>query len=58
MLMKILNILIDGPDVSAELIIAEHKKQHDVEIIDLSQNGIQYDEVVDKIDQFDKVISW
>lgn len=56
--MKILNILIDGPDVSAELIIAEHKKQHDVEIIDLSQNGIQYDEVVDKIDQFDKVISW
>jgi len=56
--MKILNILIDGPDVDAALIIAEHKKEHDVEILDLSQNGILYDELVDKIEQCDKVISW
>ena len=56
--MKILHILNDGPDDDAMLIIGEHKKEHEVEIVDLSQKAMSYDDLVDKIEQCDKVISW
>jgi len=56
--MKILNILVNGQNDDAELIINEHKTEHDVEVIDLSKGEVSYDELVDKIEQCDKVISW
>ena len=55
--MKIMHILVDGPNDDAESII-EYEKEEDIEVIDLSQEGVSYDELVDKIEQCDKVISW
>ena len=56
--MKIIHILIEGPDSDAEVLIAEYDKDQDTEVVDLSLGEISYDELVDKIEQCDKVISW
>lgn len=56
--MKILHILSDGVDENAKTIIDAQKKEHEIEIVDLTQKVISYDELVDKIEQCDKVISW
>ena len=56
--MKVLHILNDGPDDDAKNIIAHHSENHDVEVIDLTNIDISYDELVDRIEQCDKVISW
>ena len=56
--MKIIHILIDGPDADVEVLIAEYDKEQETEVIDLSQGEVSYDELVDKIEQSDKVISW
>ena len=56
--MKIVQILVDGPDEDAKSIIHEYENGEDAEVIDLSQGEISYDELVDKIEQCDKVISW
>ena len=51
-------ILSDGVDENAKTIIDEQEKEHEIEIVDLTQKVISYDELVDKIEQCDKVISW
>lgn len=56
--MKVLHILNDGVDDDAKEIIAHHVKSNEVEVIDLSDLRISYDELVDRIEQCDKVISW
>jgi len=52
--MKVLHILNDGPDEDAKSIIEYHAENYDVEIIDLSEIDISYDDLVDQIEQ----ISW
>lgn len=56
--MKILHILNDGPNAEAQTIIDVHEKEHEVEVIDLSEKDISYEALVDKIERCDKVISW
>ena len=56
--MKILYIFNDGPDEKATKLIEEQKKDNEVETVDLTNKGISYDELIDKIEQCDKVISW
>jgi hypothetical protein len=56
--MKILHIFNDGPDDDATLIVENHKKENEVEIVDLTQKTMSYDDLIDKIEQCDKVISW
>jgi acyl-CoA synthetase (AMP-forming)/AMP-acid ligase II len=56
--MKILHILNDGPDDDAKIIIAQQSKNNDVETIDLTDLRISYEELLDRIEQCDKVISW
>jgi len=56
--MKILHILTDGPRNDAAQIIATHVKQHEVEVVDLSMDNFSYTDLVDKIEQNDRVISW
>jgi hypothetical protein len=56
--MKILYIFNDGPDEKATKLIEEQKKDNEVETVDLTNKGISYDELVDKIEQCDKVSSW
>ena len=56
--MKILYIFNDGPDEKATKLIEEQIKDNEVETLDLTNREIAYDELVDKIEQCDKVISW
>jgi hypothetical protein len=56
--MKILHILTNGPNADAQIIIDVHEKEHEVEVINLTEKDISYDALVDKIEQCDKVISW
>ena len=56
--MKILHILNDAVDDDAKEIIAHHSENNDVEIVDLTDMRISYDELVNRIEQCDKVISW
>ncbi len=56
--MKVLHILNDGPDEDAQNIIAHHSENKDVEVIDLTDINISYDELVDRIEQCDNIISW
>ena len=56
--MKVLHILTDGDDENAGIIINAQEKEHEIEIVDLTQKVISYDELVDKIGQCNKVISW
>lgn len=56
--MKILYIFKNGPDEKATKIIEEQKKDNELETLDLNNKEISYEELVDKIEQCDKVISW
>jgi hypothetical protein len=56
--MKILYIFNDGPDEKARKLIEEQRNDNEVETIDLTNKETSYDELVDKIEQCDKVISW
>ena len=56
--MKLLHILIDGPEDLPGRIVEAQSEAHEVEVIDLSQEGISYDAVIDTISSCDKVISW
>ena len=56
--MKVLHILNDGPSDDAQFIIEQQSSQHDLKIIDLSRDEIDYEEVVDQIERSDQVFSW
>ncbi len=56
--MKILHILNDGAGGLSEQIIESHSQDHQVEIIDLSQQTISYEALVYEIFTSDKVMSW
>lgn len=56
--MKILHILNDGPSDLPGIMIREHQKSHEVKVIDLSAANVSYEEIVDDIFSFDRVISW
>jgi len=55
--MNILYLLKNTPDETGSNIIDEHKKSHEVTIININENK-NYDEIVDAIASSDKVISW
>lgn len=56
--MKLLHIFVDGPDELAEKIASVQSKEQEVDVIDLSQAGISYENVVDAIFAYDRVILW
>ena len=56
--MKVLHILNDGPSDDAQYIIEQQSTNYEVQIIDLSKDDINYDELVDLIESCDKVLSW
>ncbi len=55
--MKVLEILRSEPSDRVKEIIEVHKKEADVEIFELYKNK-DYAQLVDKIFEADKVISW
>lgn len=56
--MKLLHILVDGPATLPDRIAEALSSDHEIEVVDLSQEGISYDAVIDKIFSCDRVISW
>jgi methylmalonyl-CoA mutase cobalamin-binding subunit len=56
--MKILHVLNDGPQATADEIIAAQSSDHDVEVIDLSGEGVSHDALIDAIFASDRVVSW
>jgi len=56
--MKILTILNNGSQYEPNELIENLKEQHQVEVVKLNDEKLSYDELVVKIEQCDKVISW
>lgn len=56
--MKILTILNDGDKQNHIELLEDLQEQNEVEVISLAEDGNDYAEIVDKIEQCDKVISW
>ncbi len=55
--MNILYILKRDPDTTLNEILSEHKKAHDVTVVDL-RNEKDHGKVVDLIASHEKIISW
>lgn len=56
--MKILHILNDGPEDLSGKIIHVQEELHNVKVVDLTQQNLSYDELVDDLFSYDRVISW
>lgn len=56
--MRILHMLIDGPETASEDMVKLQAAEHDVEVVDLSSPDISYEDLVEKIFKSDKVVSW
>jgi hypothetical protein len=56
--MKVLHILKSKPTELTRKIIELHSKKHEVKVINLMKKGISYEDVIDDIFSYDKVISW
>ncbi len=54
--MKVLYFIKDEPGDTLKVFIDEHKKTEEVTVMDIRSNK-NYDEIIDLIDQSDKVIS-
>lgn len=55
--MRILYLIKQDTDETARKIIDEHKKAHEVTVVDIRGNK-DYDSIIDLIASSDKVISW
>lgn len=56
--MRILHILNDGPTKLSNEIIGIQSKENEVKIIDLSRKDLSYEDIIDAISSYDKVVSW
>ena len=56
--MKILTILNDDTKQDQVALIKELQVGNEVEIVSLAEDACNYEELVEKIEQCDKVISW
>jgi len=54
----ILHILKQEADASTQQIINQHKANNEVEVIELYKGNVDYNDLVKRIFQVDKVISW
>ncbi|NOY17603.1 MAG: hypothetical protein GXP23_11910 [Gammaproteobacteria bacterium] len=56
--MSILHILNDGSTKLSDQIIDAHSRECHTEVVDLNKKEISYEDLVDKIFYFERVISW
>ena len=56
--LAVLELLRDGPEPTANRIIATHAREHRVKVVDLRAGEISYEVLVDEIFAHDKVICW
>ncbi len=55
--MKVLYILKQDPNATAQIFMDEQKKIADVTVIDLRTNK-NYDEIISQVEANDKIITW
>lgn len=55
--MNILYLITKDPDPTLVALLNEQKKTHRLKVIDLRQEP-KYDELIEQLETFDKVISW
>mgnify|MGYP000025294483 CR=1 FL=1 len=58
MTMSILHILNDGSTKLSDQIIDAHSRECHTEVVDLNKKEISYEDLVDKIFFYERVISW
>jgi hypothetical protein len=56
--MKILHIVKSKPKEITKKIIELQSKKHEVKVINLKKKDISYEDMIDDIFSYDKVISW
>ena len=56
--MKILHIVTDVLNADSKQVIELQSKTHDTEVVELGDKETNYDELIEKIEKCDKVISW
>ena len=56
--MKILTIINEKVEQQSIELLEALKEEHQVEVVKLAEDALPYDELVDKIEQCDRVISW
>ena len=56
--MKILHIIKSRQTELTKKIIEQQFKKHDVRVIDIKKKNISFEDVIDEIFSYDKVISW
>jgi hypothetical protein len=56
--MKILHIIKSRQTELTKKIIEQQSKKHDVRVIDIKKKNISFEDVIDEIFSYDKVISW
>ena len=56
--MKILHIIKFRQTELTKKIIEQQSKKHDVRVIDIKKKDISFEDVIDEIFSYDKIISW
>lgn len=56
--MRVLHLLSDGPEAAPGEILRLQAAEFEVEVIDLANTELSYEELVDKIFASDQVVSW
>ncbi|WP_455222756.1 hypothetical protein [Kaarinaea lacus] len=56
--MKITHIINRMPAKNVLDLIEEQRKSHDVEVINIDAENLDYDAIIDRVISSDKVISW
>jgi predicted site-specific integrase-resolvase len=56
--MKILHLVKSRPDKFVKKIIEHQSKTHEVKVINLKKKDISFEEVIDDIFSYNRVISW
>ena len=56
--MKILYLLKSKPDRTLQMIMEIQKKGNDLKIVELTKGPIAYEDLIDDIFAYDRVISW
>jgi len=56
--MRVLHLLKGEPSLSVRRIIKEHEQVHQVVVIRLDLEGVDYHQVIQAIEECDRVIAW
>jgi len=56
--MRVLHLITEEPSATIQAIIREQERVHQVQVIRLDLEGVDYDQVIQAIEQCDRVMAW